>query len=329
MNDTINTSATQANAMADNHGNSLNLNAKSIFQDDANASIDSDAHGTEDGKEPKAKRVKKDAPVKTREMRLEQNRKAARESRRRKKVLVEELQRSVIFFSRANGTLRTQNEEMEQMLLQAQAQIQALEGAGKQQQTLGLPQAGNLPSVASTPWASMMGQQVPFQQAANVAPAPPPAASPFGMAGLAGVNMMKHPSSFNGMGFSQASQIMAQGQNNVLQEKQQVQSTQNQGNGQTGGGDQQQQQQPQLDNNLLANWMNLQAAMSGGAGGINPAMMSPFMNLNSAGMGGQPNFGMMPFAFPGFMNQGAGNSTGVNNPLANMGSSPTMNAQNI
>ena len=50
--------------------------------------------------EPKAKRSKKNAPVKTREQRLEQNRKAARESRKRKKVLVEELQRSVIFFSR-------------------------------------------------------------------------------------------------------------------------------------------------------------------------------------------------------------------------------------
>ena len=53
-----------------------------------------------DDEQPKAKRSKKNATVKTREMRLEQNRKAARESRKRKKVLVEELQRSVIFFSR-------------------------------------------------------------------------------------------------------------------------------------------------------------------------------------------------------------------------------------
>ena len=51
-----------------------------------------------DGTEPPAKRAKN--PDKTRQMRLEQNRKAARESRKRKKVLVEELQRSVIFFSR-------------------------------------------------------------------------------------------------------------------------------------------------------------------------------------------------------------------------------------
>lgn len=53
-----------------------------------------------DENEPKAKRSKKSGTVKTREERLEQNRKAARESRKRKKVLVEELQRSVIFFSR-------------------------------------------------------------------------------------------------------------------------------------------------------------------------------------------------------------------------------------
>ena len=104
-----------------------------------------------DGTEPQAKRAKKN-PDETRQMRLEQNRKAARESRQRKKVLVEELQRSVIFFSRcefpmcltecelanfphihlaiilmfvfqANGTLRSQNDEMEKMLLQARQGI--------------------------------------------------------------------------------------------------------------------------------------------------------------------------------------------------------------
>jgi len=74
-----------------------------------------------DGTEPPAKRAKN--PDKTRQMRLEQNRKAARESRKRKKVLVEELQRSVIFFSRANGTLRSQNDEMEKMLLQVRQGI--------------------------------------------------------------------------------------------------------------------------------------------------------------------------------------------------------------
>ena len=64
---------------------------------------------------------------KAREVRLEQNRKAARESRRRKKVMVEELQRSVIIFSRTNGTLKAQNEELQRLLLTAQAQIIALD----------------------------------------------------------------------------------------------------------------------------------------------------------------------------------------------------------
>ena len=59
------------------------------------------AAAPENEDEPSAKRTnKRKGPFKTREMRLEQNRKAARESRKRKKVLVEELQRSVIFFSR-------------------------------------------------------------------------------------------------------------------------------------------------------------------------------------------------------------------------------------
>jgi uncharacterized protein YggL (DUF469 family) len=57
-----------------------------------------------------------------REIRLEQNRKAARESRKRKKVMVDELQRSVVFFSRANNTLKQQNEELTRLLIQAQEQ---------------------------------------------------------------------------------------------------------------------------------------------------------------------------------------------------------------
>eukprot|EP00957_Ditylum_brightwellii_P067080 5091682-Ditylum_brightwellii.AAC.1 len=85
---------------------------------------------SESGKETKDTELKplKRAPMsKAREIRLEQNRKAARESRRRKKVMIEELQRSVIFFSKANGTLKQQNEELQRMYMQAQAQIQALE----------------------------------------------------------------------------------------------------------------------------------------------------------------------------------------------------------
>jgi hypothetical protein len=68
------------------------------------------------------------APMsKAREIRLEQNRKAARESRRRKKNMIEELQRSVIFFSRANSTLKQQNDELTRHLVQAQTQVAAIE----------------------------------------------------------------------------------------------------------------------------------------------------------------------------------------------------------
>lgn len=82
------------------------------------------ALSVEDGTQP----LRRGTITKAREIRLEQNRKAARESRRRKKVMIEELQRSVIFFSRANGTLKQQNEELSRLLIQAQAQVAALEG---------------------------------------------------------------------------------------------------------------------------------------------------------------------------------------------------------
>jgi hypothetical protein len=97
-------------------------------------------HKTEDGLETEekvvpasesedsdSKPIKRQGMSKAREIRLEQNRKAARESRRRKKVMIEELQRSVIFFSRANGTLKQQNDELARLLMQAQAQVSAIE----------------------------------------------------------------------------------------------------------------------------------------------------------------------------------------------------------
>ena len=73
--------------------------------------------------------------TKAREIRLEQNRKAARESRRRKKIMIEELQRSVIFFSRANSTLKQQNEELQRLLVQAQTQCKMYESNGTSSNT--------------------------------------------------------------------------------------------------------------------------------------------------------------------------------------------------
>jgi len=84
-----------------------------------------------DGLQP----LKRAPMTKAREVRLEQNRKAARESRRRKKVMIEELQRSVIFFSRANGTLKQQNDELTRLLVQAQGHITAAEGGKQSGQT--------------------------------------------------------------------------------------------------------------------------------------------------------------------------------------------------
>jgi hypothetical protein len=46
--------------------------------------------------------------------------------------MIEELQRSVIFFSRANATLKQQNEELTRMLAQAQTQVKAVCEEGKE-----------------------------------------------------------------------------------------------------------------------------------------------------------------------------------------------------
>lgn len=63
--------------------------------------------------------------------RLEQNRTAAIESRRRKKHMVEELQRSIQYFSRANSALKSQNAELERQLLLAKHKILAKGSSGE------------------------------------------------------------------------------------------------------------------------------------------------------------------------------------------------------
>lgn len=71
-------------------------------------------------KKPKPTAEQEDAK---RKARLESNKKAARESRRRKKVLVEELQRSVTYFTKANTQLKAKNSSLEAMLFAAQSQL--------------------------------------------------------------------------------------------------------------------------------------------------------------------------------------------------------------
>lgn len=68
--------------------------------------------------------------VDKREKRLGQNRIAAVESRRRKKHMVEELQRSVQYYSRSNATLKSQNAELERQLLLAKHHILMKERQG-------------------------------------------------------------------------------------------------------------------------------------------------------------------------------------------------------
>mmetsp|Transcript_48840 Transcript_48840/g.49594 ORF Transcript_48840/g.49594 Transcript_48840/m.49594 type:complete len:326 (+) Transcript_48840:69-1046(+) len=80
---------------------------------------------------------------KAREIRLQQNRKAARESRRRKKTMIEDLQRSVIFFSQANGTLKHQNDELTRLLIQAQAEDSVIESNKNNQQQEQVDQGQN------------------------------------------------------------------------------------------------------------------------------------------------------------------------------------------
>jgi hypothetical protein len=106
-----------------------------------------------------SKPIKRQGMSKAREIRLEQNRKAARESRRRKKVMIEELQRSVIFFSRANGTLKQQNDELARLLMQAQAQVSAIESQPNN------GQQATAPNAHSKQEGKQQQQQQGFQQA--------------------------------------------------------------------------------------------------------------------------------------------------------------------
>lgn len=66
-----------------------------------------------------------------REIRLEQNRVAARESRKRKKKMIEDLQQSIVFYTRANSLLKQQNDYMQQIIAEktAEKHKQALNNA--------------------------------------------------------------------------------------------------------------------------------------------------------------------------------------------------------
>ena len=64
-----------------------------------------------------------DAKARKRKERLEQNRISARESRKRKKTMIEELQRTVITLSRENKDLNERNENLRRQLMEIGAKV--------------------------------------------------------------------------------------------------------------------------------------------------------------------------------------------------------------
>jgi hypothetical protein len=66
-----------------------------------------------------------DTKAKKRRERLEQNRISARESRKRKKTMIEELQRTVITLSRENKDLNDRNEQLRTQLMQIGTKVSA------------------------------------------------------------------------------------------------------------------------------------------------------------------------------------------------------------
>jgi predicted RNase H-like nuclease (RuvC/YqgF family) len=78
------------------------MSADSLHDDDSH-----DGEGEDD-----------DAKGRKRKERLEQNRISARESRKRKKTMIEELQRTVITLSRENKDLNERNENLRRQLME-------------------------------------------------------------------------------------------------------------------------------------------------------------------------------------------------------------------
>ncbi|CAB9519000.1 expressed unknown protein [Seminavis robusta] len=76
---------------------------------EANAVVDETAEDQNDDEETKNRK---------RRERLEQNRVSARESRKRKKTMIEELQRTVITLSRENKGLNDRNEQLRRQLME-------------------------------------------------------------------------------------------------------------------------------------------------------------------------------------------------------------------
>ncbi|KAL3921214.1 MAG: hypothetical protein SGILL_002862 [Bacillariaceae sp.] len=88
--------------------------------------------------------------------------------------MIEELQRSVIFFSRANGTLKQQNDDLTRLLMQAQNQVSIIESGGKPEAAAAPVEgkkesaAGDAPAPTSAAAAAMAGTLPPMQPGATM-----------------------------------------------------------------------------------------------------------------------------------------------------------------
>jgi hypothetical protein len=72
----------------------------------------------------------KDIKAHKRKERLEQNRISARESRKRKKTMIEELQRTVITLSRENKELNERNETLRTQLMEIGTKVSVIQVVG-------------------------------------------------------------------------------------------------------------------------------------------------------------------------------------------------------
>jgi hypothetical protein len=94
----------------------MTMTAEDIKDDDM-GSVGSDGEGARPGE------TEEDAKTRKRKERLEQNRISARESRKRKKTMIEELQRTVITLSRENKDLNERNETLRRNLMDIGAKV--------------------------------------------------------------------------------------------------------------------------------------------------------------------------------------------------------------
>ena len=107
-------------------------------------------------------KVFKEETANAREIRLAQNRKAARDSRKRKKNMVTDLQRTVTYYARANLAMRQQNEILQNYLNNAILQIRSIYPTDYQQlSTFFAPIQNHQLSLLNSPTLVQTGLVVP------------------------------------------------------------------------------------------------------------------------------------------------------------------------